>query len=89
MTFHQGPHGLETELPYGPYLLHVPLQDPILLLVDSAGVIVRRVFAEEPVEIGPEQQILSLCPRTTPADRLNAALAMGRTDPLVLGGPHA
>jgi hypothetical protein len=89
MTFHQGPHGIEIELPYGSHLLRVPLQDPILLLVDSAGAIVRRVFAGEPVEIGPEERILSLCPRTTPADRLNAALAMGRTDPLFLGGPHA
>jgi hypothetical protein len=89
MIFHQGPHGLETEMAYGPHLLRIPLQDPILLLVDSTGAIVRRIVAGEPVEIAPEQKILSLCPRATAADRLNAALATGRTDPLVLGGPHA
>jgi len=82
MTFHQGLHGLEIELAYGPHLLRVPVQDPIMLLVDATGRILQRVFPGDASEIAPEQQILTLCPRSTDAGRLNAALDAGHTGPL-------
>ena len=58
------------------------LQDPILLLVDATERILQRVFQGDTIEIAPEQKILTLCPRSTDAGRLNAALAVDRTDPL-------
>jgi hypothetical protein len=64
------------------------MQSPVLLLVDADGAIVRRVLAGEQVDIAPDQHILSLCPRTTAADRLNALLAAGRTEPLGADDRH-
>lgn len=54
MIFHQGPEGLETELPYGAHILQIPILAPILLFVDSVGVIVRHVFQGETVELAPQ-----------------------------------
>lgn len=80
MAFHQGPYSLKTELAYGSHLLRVSLQDPIMLLVEAMGRILQRVFQGDALKIAPEQQILTLCPRCTDAERLNALLAAERTD---------